>query len=172
MQILMVAGVIWGFRYLSQAFFLKVNDAEPADLARLYSGSHEVLVYRVVLSVVLTAMIASWYRLLVRPTLPGAIPPATIGSGMALILLVLLMLEVPYRILHQNTVPQGTYNGMRCFEVGSRNSGSELLLYCPNKAAPRNVPVRASDPSLRMEGTGELFAPRPGAGSKGTLQER
>ena len=82
---------------------------------------------------------------------------------MALILLVLLMIEVPYRILHRNTLPQGTYHGMRCFEVGSRNNRSELLLYCPDKAAPRNVPVSASDPGLKMEGTGELFAPRAAA---------
>ena len=166
LQILMVAGVFWGFRYLFEAFFLKVNDAEPSDLDRLYSGSHEVLMYRVVLSVVLSAMIAAWYRLLVRPTLPGAISPATIAGGMALILLVLLMIEVPYRILHRITLPQVTYNGMRCFEVGSRNSRLELLLYCPDKPAPRNVPVPASDPGLRMEGTGELFAPRPEAAGK------
>ena len=39
LQILMVAGVIWGFYFLFQAFFLKVNDADPADLARLSSAA-------------------------------------------------------------------------------------------------------------------------------------
>ena len=163
LQILTVAGVIWGFRFLLQAFFLKVNDAEVADLARLDSGSPEVLVYRLVLSVVLAAMIAAWYRLLVRPTLPGAISSPTIAAGMALILLVLLLIEVPYRIMHSNTLPLRTYNDLICFEVGSRNGRSELLLYCPEKAAPRNVVVSASHPGLKLKGTGELFAPRPEA---------
>ena len=163
LQILMVAGVIWVFYFLFQAFFLKVNDAEPADLARLSSGSHQVLVYRVVLSVVLAAMIAAWYRLLVRPTLPGAIPPGTIAAGMALILLVLLMIEVPYRILHRNTLPQGTYNGMQCFEVGSRNNRSSCCFIVRTKRRREMLPVPASDPGLKMEGTGDVFAPRAAA---------
>jgi hypothetical protein len=70
----------------------------------------------------------------------------------------LLLCVAPYRIVWKNEAPRYDVAGERCFAIGE--SGSELLLHCPDRLPPRNRVVKRDDPSLHATGVRQnIFTP-------------
>jgi hypothetical protein len=86
-----------------------------------------------------------------------SVPQRTGGNAAAALaavfVLLLLMHELPYRIVSRNRMERVQYNGERCYIIG--RSQSEWLLFCPAVAPPRNRIVTHTDPSLRRTGAVE-----------------
>jgi hypothetical protein len=84
----------------------------------------------------------------------GPIDRATKAVGVVIIVIMLLLLELPYRLMFHNRRPVVEYADMRCYELGRRTGGatSETLLYCPDWAPPRIRVLPADDEGLRETG--------------------
>jgi hypothetical protein len=75
-------------------------------------------------------------------------------------LLVLLLIEVPFRLLYQSEAPLATYDGQPCYVTGER--ADERLLYCPGAPKGRRTPVvKHGDLRAVDAQPGRLFAPPP-----------
>ena len=88
------------------------------------------------------------------------VPSTTIASVIAVpAVALLLMRELPYRIMYQNAFDRVDLDDARCYAIGRR--ADEILLHCPDMAPPRNRVVGAHDPRLRPRGIIEsVFTPR------------
>jgi hypothetical protein len=93
------------------------------------------LFYRSMLTLLLVGTVSAWYALLKKPGAREAVHRTTLVAGAALAVLTLLMLAMPYRILHHNEMLRVSLNGDRCYEVGERPP--RVLLYCPDLPPPR-----------------------------------
>ena len=89
---------------------------------------------------------------------PDARGGGALTALVAIIVLLLLLNEAPYRILFKNAAPRVVFESMRCYVTGEDHE--RLLLYCPDSAAPRTRVVTRSDPTLRWTGIVEsIFTP-------------
>jgi hypothetical protein len=75
------------------------------------------------------------------------------AACMAIVASILLLNEVPYRILWKNQAPRISYDGSRCYVIGA--SSSDSLIFCPDLPPPRNKIVRSSDPRIHPSGVTE-----------------
>jgi predicted Ser/Thr protein kinase len=89
-----------------------------------------------------------------------------VRSGIAPLAVVVVMfvgtitlLELPYRIQWRNKFDRADIGGERCYVIGEHDD--DWLVYCPDRPAPRNRVVKASDPQVRKPGVVEsIFVPR------------
>jgi len=68
------------------------------------------------------------------------------AASIALVISILLLNEVPYRILWKNQAPRISYDSMRCYVIGK--SEPDWLIFCPDSNPPRNRVVRNTDPLI------------------------
>jgi hypothetical protein len=120
--------------------------AAPERLALLGPLSNEPLLYRGLVTLLLTGMAAGWYAVLSRPEAQREVHRTTIVAGGAFMILALLMLVVPYRLLYHSEMPRADYGDARCYELGVRDA--QVLLYCPNLPPPRVMTVDSQDSKL------------------------
>ena len=59
------------------------------------------------------------------------------------------MWVLPYRTLFQNEFERIGFGGERCYVTGEQQSN--LLIYCPETAPPRNRIVSVDDPRIERE---------------------
>jgi hypothetical protein len=86
------------------------------------------------------------------------VPPATKLAALMVPLVAIVLWQLPYRLMYQNTYERVDVATTRCYQLG--RGGSDLLLHCPDVPAPRNRVVAASDPLLHRRGVVEsLFVP-------------
>jgi hypothetical protein len=138
LQVGAVALVWIAFRDLIAAFIVSIDSADAAVLRRLAPGNVPIL-YRFTLTVLLLGMVSACYYTWLRQP-PDARPDrVTRDGGVAVIMLVLLMLEVPYRVMYGSYFQPATWNGMRCFVLGE--TAAERLIHCPSSTPPRNAIV-------------------------------
>jgi serine/threonine protein kinase len=162
LQILALVLVWLAYADLLEALKGPISVADAASLEPLrpeYSTVH--VRYRVVLTMLLVGMGAAWYSLL-RPGASEGRPVerATLVGGALVIALVVLMLELPYRLIWHNRFQRAEFAGERCYVLGQRNA--ELLLHCPGSRPPRNRIVRSDDPRVeRRDVIESLFANDP-----------
>lgn len=158
-QVLGVALVWWMFRDFIHDGLVVIANTDPAEVFDwLAPGAATGLAYRPVLTVLLVAMISAWWVLLARASRGPAIDTGTRLGGLAVIVVVLLMLEFPYRLLHQNRFRRVNFVAERCYEIGARRG--EVLLFCPDASPPRNRIVDATDDRLeRTEIIESIFTP-------------
>jgi hypothetical protein len=109
------------------------------------------------LSILLLVSGVAWYRVLKAG--PGGTPVdrATVAAGLALIAIVVMLLEVPFRIISLNHFERVNLSGERCYITGENDS--RILLYCPD--GPRRIRVvGASEPVRdRVAVQENLFTP-------------
>ena len=107
----------------------------------------------------LALMALAWYWLLGRSVGRKTVPKATAAAGLTLLALVLLLLEVPYRVFYKSQVPRLQVEGQRCYEVGK--STTNTLLYCPDAPKQARTRIVKSDQIDKLDRTGPegIFSP-------------
>jgi serine/threonine protein kinase len=151
--------VAWNFNGLMNAWTSNISTASVESISRLGpANEREKVLYRAVLTVLLLLFsggLVHAIRLRLRR------PERRWGSFaacVAIVVSILLLNEVPYRILWQNQAPRVLYAGMRCYVIG--RATAELLIFCPDANAPRNRVVRDTDPLIHTTGiTESIFSP-------------
>ena len=171
LQVLVLVAIVWRFGEVLAAVTVRVQVADPATLAVLSETSDAPVAYRRALSIALVATGLGWLAL-VRTG--GRIDRATKAGGVVIVGIMLLMLELPYRLMFHNRSPVIVYEELRCFDLGRRSTGAaeDVLVYCPDWSPPRIRVLDAGDATIR--GTGEradLFG-RPGPPALEQLADR
>jgi hypothetical protein len=161
-QIVVLVLFCWRFSNLIGAFTSNISTASSSTLAPLAPGNeaaHDA--YRLVLPLIVLGMVLAWMRVWRWERRSGARGDRAAGAtGLALVVLALLLLEFPYRILRHSLFLRVAYDSERCYVIGDR--GENLLLYCPDAPSPRNKVVDAGDPRVERTTTIEsIFTPPP-----------
>ncbi|MFL6279833.1 MAG: hypothetical protein ACJ731_06965, partial [Vicinamibacterales bacterium] len=157
--VLALAIVALNFNALMNAWASSISTAPHDSIVRLGPANEgEKVLYRAVLTVLLLLFSGG---LLHAIRLRRRRPAKTWGSfaaSVAIVVSILLLNEVPYRILWQNQATRITYNGMRCYVLGK--SSPEWLIFCPDASPPRSRVVGDTDPLIQPTGVTEsMFSP-------------
>jgi serine/threonine protein kinase len=155
-----LAVVAWRFNGLIRAWGANISTAQPGQLWPLGAENEsEKVLYRVVLTVLFVAFGAGLVRVLqlrARLGTRGGIGP--VAALVAIVASLLLLNEVPYRILWKSAALRVDYRGSRCYAIGE--DPGRWLLYCPDGSPPRNRVVDRIDPDVRTTGVTEsIFTP-------------
>ena len=101
---------------------------------------HGLIVYRLV----------SWARRINTP-----VSRATWGAVLIVPAFALVLWQLPYRLMYQSAFERVDIGETRCYKLGE--SGTNVLLHCPDVAPSRNRVLSASDPRLRPRGMVEYL---------------
>jgi hypothetical protein len=96
---------------------------------------------------------ALWYSVIRLATQRGeSLNRSILGGGAAVLLLSMLLLDFPYRLLKWDgrSFVEVAWRGDSCFVLGQQQT--DLLLFCPEAATPRNRIVHRDDPDLGRSG--------------------
>jgi predicted Ser/Thr protein kinase len=151
-----VAAVFWFFGSLIDAWTTNNLGTASADvLWRLGdSNKSQKLAYRAVLTVLFVMFFLGFVRVLALRTRLGTKggrgPVATLAM---VVIMLLVMNELPYRLLWRSFAIRGEYDGARCYVIGEDTS--RTLLFCPAIAPPRTMVVAKSDSRFRSSGAVE-----------------
>jgi hypothetical protein len=125
---------------------------EPANESRVdtYGRLLDVLL---LLHGLVCVRILAWAR-----RVNAVIPPAAKLAALMVPVVAMVLWQLPYRLVYQNTFERVDVADTRCYQLG--RSESDLLLHCPDVPAPRNRVVAANDPLLHRRGVVEsMFVP-------------
>jgi hypothetical protein len=122
------------------------------------------------LSLVALASTAGWIAVVRRSwSERSLLTVGTITAGVSVFALLIVLMVLPYRLLWHNRFDRVAFDGARCYVIGSRTadrptrageSGTDLLLYCPDVEPPRNRVVNAADPRVAHQNVIEsIFTP-------------
>ena len=154
-QCAVVAASMWWFGALLGAFDTLIVQTSGGDLTPLSPanvGAQQR--YRQLFSLELFLFTAAWFLLLKTRFLKRQQGGwVSIGGGIAVTVLTLILLVVPYRILSHNAHERVSYESSTCYLLGVR--GTEALLFCPLQEPPRNRVVGLDDPALKRGGREE-----------------
>jgi predicted Ser/Thr protein kinase len=150
--LLAVATMAWTHSALIAAWANYVNTASLEKLVPLAPANvAERSAYRIELDVLVLAFSVGLFRVLHlrrRDRTRGG--QHTVALVAAIVVLLVLMNEWPYRIFFHNEFERVDYSGARCYIIA--DSALEYLLFCPDNPAPRNRTIRHDDPQLRRLG--------------------
>jgi serine/threonine-protein kinase len=155
-QVLAVALIGWFYRDLIATLPVLVNEAEPGALNVLDPQPSNGLLYSygAVTSVLLASMWIGWHRLIARSG--PLLPRGTVVAGVGLMVIVLLLIQLPYRLFYQSEAEQVTFKDQICFVTGSRDE--DRLLYCPTLPKHQRTPIVKSSDVGALNSRGEIFA--------------
>jgi hypothetical protein len=157
-QMLAFGVVLWAYWRLITVFPVKVNDADAASLAILSDADSNTLLltYAPIMSVLLCAGALGWIWLRRNPLLWATVPVSSVGTAIALMAVMVLLIVVPDRLLFKSVVPEVLFQETRCFVTGS--SQDQSLLFCPGE--PEQQRTRAVKTSaLQPQGrTASIFS--------------
>jgi hypothetical protein len=151
-----VAAVFWFFWSLIDAWTTNTLGTAPADvLWRLgESNKPQKLAYRAVLTVLFLVFFGGFVRVLALRRRLGTKGGRGPVAALAMVVIMLLVMnELPYRLLWRSFAIRGEYEGARCYVIGEDTS--RALLFCPDIAPPRTMVVVKSDPRFRSTGVVE-----------------
>jgi serine/threonine protein kinase len=157
--VLTLAIVAWHFNELIRAWGSNISTAPAEAIFRLGPANEgEKVLYRAVLTVLLL-LFAGGLGHTIRLRLRRPVRRwGSFAASVAIVVSILLLNEVPYRILWHNQAPRISYNGIRCYVIG--NASAERLIFCPDASPPRNRIVRDNDPLMVETGVTEsIFSP-------------
>ncbi|MEP7309442.1 MAG: serine/threonine-protein kinase [Acidobacteriota bacterium] len=157
--------IVWRFSDVILACATNVSLLEDEQLALLHEGqTFHAFLYRMTLNALAVGLVATMVRLgRLRARRRVNRSLWTLAPLGAILAVTVVLSELPYRIIWQNKSERIAFAGERCYVLGE--SGSELLLYCPDKAPPRNRVVRRDDPAIGRTGIVEgIFSPLAPAG--------
>lgn len=147
-------GLVWGwwFHDLWEGLDALIAQTPGGDLSSLNPAHHlRHQRWAQVFSLEFFGFTIAWAVLLrakYRRREPGSW--AAIAGGIAVTVLTLVLLVVPYRIWVHNEHERVNYQSQICYLLGTQ--GNEALLFCPLQQPPRNRVVRLDDPALERGG--------------------
>jgi hypothetical protein len=157
-----LAAVAWLFSDFIGTWGSNISKVPTEHFMRLGPANEgEKVLYRAVLTVLLLVFstgLMNAIRLRARRQVGRW---GSFVACIAILLVILLLDELPYRILWHNQAPKISYNGMRCYVIG--RSSPEVLIFCPDVNPPRNRVVRETDPLIRTTGVTESIFSLPNA---------
>jgi serine/threonine-protein kinase len=149
--------VCWLFSPLIMACTAFLSTAPAWTLAELRPDNDAHIYYRAVWSVLLLVFGVAWGTLLRRAPDEAPVERSTLGAGLALMALTLVLLDVPFRLLYQSLGQRVALAGERCYDIGQAHG--DVLLFCPG-TVPRTRMVAAADSRLRRDSVVEsIFTP-------------
>jgi serine/threonine-protein kinase len=144
----------WAFRDMFSAFISFIDRASPADIEPLrpdHLDRHQI--YNLVIALFILGMTVGAGQIVKMRRRAGVKPSASLVLVFAGIGLALMILAFPYRLMWHNQFEMATYQGARCYILGT--APSNALLYCPDDSMPRvkavGLPDDALVPSGRLE---------------------
>lgn len=160
----LLAVIVWAFRGLIGAYMSTVNDA-PASVLQMLSGDYNDVaggyydmrvLYRRCLELVILLFGLPLLQILRKPSSRSEAGVSAIASGVAVIVIALVLLVAPWRLMFKAQFPQAHLDGASCYVIGEHDT--RVLVHCPSLAAPRNRVVQAGDPRLqRADTAGTVF---------------
>jgi hypothetical protein len=147
--------VMWRYWGLFHACVSMITTNPPAHFALIRPENAPFKSsYGIVLDVLIVAFGAGLLRVVRLRTEQGVRHGAgTMMVGIAILTLLVLMNEVPYRILWHNQFERIDVAGTRCYVIGEH--ADEWLVYCPEMDQPRNRIIARTDPAARRTGVVE-----------------
>lgn len=158
--LLAIALVAWRFNGLIRAWGASISTAQAWMFWPLGPDNEgEKVLYRAVLTVLLLVFSAGLLRVSqLRSRLGTRRGAGAVGALVAVVACLLLLNEVPYRILWKSKAMRVEFSGLRCYVIGEERARS--LLFCPDTKPPRNRIVEKTDPAVRPSGVIEnIFTP-------------
>jgi predicted Ser/Thr protein kinase len=133
-----IALVFWRFNTLMAAWTTFISTKTIVNLAPLAPGNtDEMVMYRATLTILLLLMAAGLFRVLrLRHARQIRRARGAVVALSSVVAVILLLVEVPYRLMFKNAEPRVPLDGERCYVIG--DNGSEYLVYCPGASPPRN----------------------------------
>lgn len=156
-----VALVCWAFADVLAALTF-VSDGDPSRFAALAPAQQARRgQYGFALDLVVLAIVTATYLVVRRADRARGEPaPLALAMPIAVAVAGFLLWVTPYRVLWHHDFERARFAGARCYVLGE--NGGQVLLHCPDIAAPRNRVVSANDDRLVREGLIEsMFTPGP-----------
>jgi hypothetical protein len=157
LQVFAVAAIAWLYRDLLATLPLVVDEAEPGAFRVLDPAPSNGLLYTfgMATAALLASMWIGWHRLLIRSG--SLLPRGTVLAGIAMMVMVLLLIELPYRLFYKSDADQVAFRDQICYVIGRR--ADDVLLYCPALPKHRRTPVVKSSEVKTLSEQGKIFAP-------------
>jgi hypothetical protein len=163
----LLAAIMWVFSDVLLAVATSISEA-PADRLRplRYDLRYAPTLYRVALAGVALLLVAAMVRVRRYGSAGDPVRRGTLAPLLILFGVTTLLAEAPYRLFWNNATERVDYAGERCYVLGRRDQ--TVLLYCPDREAPRVHPIDASDPAARFTNVREsIFTPPDAATTPG-----
>ena len=146
------AGFLFSPPFISDAPIARLSGLRPSQEAA--ADIYGLLIDGLLLTYLLTYVrITSWARQTNSP-----LPRMSRTMALLVPALAILMWQLPYRVVYQNTFERVDFENVRCYRIGENQAN--LLLHCPDVQPPRNRVVARSNASLRYRGVDEsIFVP-------------
>ena len=160
--VIALALIIWRFSNVILAFTtFSISDAPAERLMTLRLDENRVdpSNYRRALDVLALCLGAALFRIrrLTAARQRAAWSAAALPVA-GLLVLTVLLIEVPFRLVWRADAQKISFGDQRCYILGEHDA--EALIYCPDKAPPRNRVVTLDDPAVRRLGIVEnIFSP-------------
>ena len=140
-------GLFWYFADLIRAFSSFFNSAPIGQLLPMKEGAPARYQYHIAFSLATLAFLFGLSKVMKlrgrEKARDGRVHVAMLGAVIAVIV---VMDEVPYRAFHQRDLQRVNLAGAHCYVNGE--SGDEVLVLCPGREPPRNRVVHRDDPQL------------------------
>jgi hypothetical protein len=151
LSIVAILAVSAAFQSFVTAWRYNINTSPESVFEPLALESPTRVFYQVTLTLLVALLSAGLYRVLQlrrrHASVQGRGPIAALCAG---ILVLVLMLQLPFRILWRADFERVDLGPLKCYNIGA--SDDTMLVYCPQASPPRNRVVSGADPSLRRLG--------------------
>jgi hypothetical protein len=153
-----IAAIVWRFSGLLDALTVATISDQPAERLMPLRPGHPGYLYRLFLEGLMLVIGLAMVRLRhLRADRTGR------RRGIALLsvplVIVILMAQLPYRLLWHSLAPRVVMNGERCYVLGE--SGDQALVFCPDRTPPRNRVVDVNEAGFRRLGIVENIFTAP-----------
>jgi serine/threonine protein kinase len=146
------AGVIWRYQHLIAAFMQRISLASPEQLLPLApENAGERAPYGILVNILMLTCGAGFFRVMqlrARQRPREGSTPVVIAA--LVLTAVVLMQQIPYRIVWQNKFERIELAATRCYVIGQHQT--DWLVYCPDASVPRNRVIRRDDPGILRTG--------------------
>jgi hypothetical protein len=131
-----VTVILTGFDEITSALTAKLGSASPQVLAALgpdYTGQRAL--YRTAAALFVLALVVAWRPLALRREGQERVPIEIRGGAFAVIIVLAVLAQAPYKLTVYNQVPVAIVGETRCYVLGE--NGDEVRTFCPGWEVPR-----------------------------------
>jgi hypothetical protein len=152
--LLALVAVVWRFRDFLWAIEASVSsNRNLTSLVEPLRPHHleDAGLYRVALEIVMIFLSVSILRIRrIRARQAVRQGGGALAMVVALLVITLLAIELPYRLARRNNFERISVDGSRCYAIGETDK--QLLAFCPDVGPPRNRVVARDGPNIQRSG--------------------